>query len=209
MKFNLRRVKLSRKAKLGAWGAIAAGAGIAGGLAVIGADPVPILRSAGADLLATLHARSPGDREAGVVTTKHKKPAVAALPSALSERTPAAAPLATPVITVPATVLAPAIAPAIPAVFAPATILPPAVIPASSGFFIPPPIIPLGGCDNCGTNPPPPPQPPPPGPAVPEPATWAMMLTGFWILGAALRRRRREAVQVGGLQPDAATPALR
>ena len=29
----------------------------------------------------------------------------------------------------------------------------------------------------------------PTGPAVPEPATWAMMLTGFGVVGAALRRR--------------------
>ena len=33
----------------------------------------------------------------------------------------------------------------------------------------------------------------PPTPAVPEPATWAMMLAGFGIVGAALRQRRRNA----------------
>ena len=32
------------------------------------------------------------------------------------------------------------------------------------------------------------------GPAVPEPATWAMMLGGFGVLGAAMRRRRRTTV---------------
>lgn len=34
-------------------------------------------------------------------------------------------------------------------------------------------------------------------PAVPEPATWAMMLTGFVVTGAALRRRRRTASALG------------
>jgi hypothetical protein len=32
------------------------------------------------------------------------------------------------------------------------------------------------------------------GPAVPEPATWAMMLGGFGVLGAAARRRQRTAI---------------
>lgn len=31
-------------------------------------------------------------------------------------------------------------------------------------------------------------------PGVPEPTTWAMMLTGFGLLGGALRRRRSGAV---------------
>ena len=41
---------------------------------------------------------------------------------------------------------------------------------------------------------PPPPPPPPPPPAVPEPATWAMMVGGFGLLGAAARRRPRATV---------------
>lgn len=32
------------------------------------------------------------------------------------------------------------------------------------------------------------------GPAVPEPATWAMMLSGFGLMGAAMRRRTRTTV---------------
>jgi hypothetical protein len=35
---------------------------------------------------------------------------------------------------------------------------------------------------------------PPPPPSVPEPATWAMMIGGFGLLGAAVRRRRRMGV---------------
>jgi PEP-CTERM motif len=35
--------------------------------------------------------------------------------------------------------------------------------------------------------------PPPPAPGVPEPATWAMMLAGFGMVGASLRQRRRNA----------------
>ena len=35
-----------------------------------------------------------------------------------------------------------------------------------------------------------------PNAAVPEPATWAMMLVGFAAVGAALRRRRKETVRV-------------
>lgn len=37
----------------------------------------------------------------------------------------------------------------------------------------------------------------PPPPAVPEPATWAMMLGGFGLLGAAVRRRGKTAVTFG------------
>lgn len=37
---------------------------------------------------------------------------------------------------------------------------------------------------------------PPPEPGVPEPATWAMMLLGFGLIGAALRRRRRAALKL-------------
>jgi hypothetical protein len=38
---------------------------------------------------------------------------------------------------------------------------------------------------------PPTPPPPPPVPAVPEPGTWALMLIGFGLCGAALRRRKK------------------
>ncbi|MBT2186320.1 PEPxxWA-CTERM sorting domain-containing protein [Sphingobium sp. H33] len=42
-----------------------------------------------------------------------------------------------------------------------------------------------------GTNPPGSPQ---PG-AVPEPATWAMMIAGFGAVGAVTRRKRRQTVR--------------
>jgi hypothetical protein len=32
------------------------------------------------------------------------------------------------------------------------------------------------------------------GPAVPEPATWAMMLVGFGAMGAVMRRRQRATI---------------
>ncbi|OYU15378.1 MAG: hypothetical protein CFE37_06425 [Alphaproteobacteria bacterium PA4] len=37
------------------------------------------------------------------------------------------------------------------------------------------------------------PPPPPPGPGVPEPASWALLIAGFGLTGAALRRRRAAA----------------
>lgn len=39
--------------------------------------------------------------------------------------------------------------------------------------------------------------PPPPPPAVPEPASWALMLAGFGLVGAAMRGQRRSAVRFG------------
>lgn len=37
------------------------------------------------------------------------------------------------------------------------------------------------------------------GAAVPEPATWALMMAGFGLAGATLRRRRRAAVRLGAI----------
>jgi len=39
-----------------------------------------------------------------------------------------------------------------------------------------------------------PPPPPPPPPLVPEPATWAMMLLGFGVIGYSMRSRRRKVL---------------
>jgi hypothetical protein len=38
---------------------------------------------------------------------------------------------------------------------------------------------------------------PPPPPGVPEPASWAMMVGGFGLLGSVMRRRRRSLVSAG------------
>jgi hypothetical protein len=53
------------------------------------------------------------------------------------------------------------------------------------GVFVPPPI-------NTTVVPPPPPA----TSAVPEPASWAMMLVGFAMVGGALRRKRRIGVHI-------------
>jgi PEP-CTERM motif len=55
----------------------------------------------------------------------------------------------------------------------------------------PPPGCIVKGIDICKMPPPPPP--PPPTGAVPEPATWAMMLAGFGLLGATMRVKRSRA----------------
>jgi hypothetical protein len=47
-----------------------------------------------------------------------------------------------------------------------------------------------GGGGSISTANPPPPPPPPPVSAVPEPATWAMMIFGFAFIGGTLRSRR-------------------
>lgn len=92
--------------------------------------------------------------------------------------------------------------------------VPSSLVPGGPGGFVPPPPAPPPGePGDGGENPPPPPPttgepgdggenpppPPPPGeenpppvtPAVPEPATWSMMILGFMIVGGALRRSRR------------------
>ena len=71
------------------------------------------------------------------------------------------------------------------------TALPPGT-PGSSGGLLPPP----GGGGGGGTLPPGPPIPPPPViSAVPEPATWIMMIAGVGMIGWQLRRRRAIGTQ--------------
>ncbi|MCE7798311.1 PEPxxWA-CTERM sorting domain-containing protein [Sphingobium sufflavum] len=55
----------------------------------------------------------------------------------------------------------------------------------------PPPSEPQGPPRQPQNNPPPPPPGPPDGIAVPEAATWVMMLCGFGAIGAIMRRSRR------------------
>lgn len=149
----------------------------------------------GPDILSILHDRSPEERAAGAQTNKAAK---------VSMKLPAAKPVAAKAPVMPAApatsaVLPVAAAPAAPPMtFVPAAAAaaPAALIPAAaasgSKFFIPPLIIPGGSSHHTtvipptgGSNP------PPPVPGVPEPATWAMMMVGFGLLGAFLRRQRR------------------
>jgi hypothetical protein len=60
--------------------------------------------------------------------------------------------------------------------------------PGGGGGFVPPPIV---------TQQVPPPPPPPP-PAVPEPASWALMLVGFATIGSMLRREKRIKARAPG-----------
>jgi hypothetical protein len=168
------------------------------------------VKAAGQDLLSAMRARSPGERQAGALTTKGKRerpaPVSAMLPVAQENPVLAAPTVLAPVAAAP---LAAAVAPA---VLPPAALAPAALAPIAAGGIgaagllplIPAAIViaanPPGGGGN---NPPPPPggggggvtpPPPPPGPAVPEPATWAMMIIGFGLLGAFLRRRSRNEI---------------
>lgn len=61
-------------------------------------------------------------------------------------------------------------------------------IPGGFGAVVPPPASTTpGGPTPPGTETPT----EPPVPAVPEPATWATMLLGFWLCAAVMRRRRK------------------
>lgn len=195
-------MKLSKKTTLIALGSI----GIAAA-ATVGAVAVPDstrqAKTSDADVVAMLRERSPGIRAAGAETSK-----VAAVPASvtypraqvLSERDPApvkvAAVAAPPPAVMPAPVAAaPAPAPAaiapavVPVAAAPVAALPVAAVASSGpGLAAVLPFIPAvaaigGGGGGIGTS--------EIAPAIPEPATWLMMITGFGLLGFALRRRRR------------------
>lgn len=144
------------------------------------------------DLLA---GRSPGERATGALANlKHKRQAALHQRALPKTRRPAAAALPS--------ILPPGIPEEVPIAAAPLYALvaglPPAeTIPGGGGPVGPPggfPIIPPGGGGGIIVPPiivpPGPPPPPPPPPAVPEPATWAMMLMGFLAIGGAVRRRR-------------------
>jgi hypothetical protein len=164
-------------------------------------------------LASLMQARSPGMRTSAAVSTKNPivqpavfKPTMAPAPQVLGERTPAA--VAVPAQAAPPlapAVLAPPpgspIAPAVAAAAVPAVVVPAAAVAAGGGGsalagLAALPIIPavLGGGGGGGVS-------VSAAPAVPEPATWLMMIAGFAVIGSALRRRRRRE-QVEGTAPS-------
>jgi hypothetical protein len=184
--------------------AIAAGISLVAVGAAVPFTDLPVRAIGGVpDVLSMLHKRSPEQRpEGALASTKGRVSAV--LPAAVSPA-PApkiasvAAPAAKPAIVtyaVPETPMAmpaavvPAVASALPLAAAPAA--------AGGGLFIPPLVIPGGGGGIATlVTPPGTSVPPTPVPGVPEPATWAMMIIGFGLLGGLLRRRRRTAGETG------------
>jgi len=196
-------MRLNRRTKIFAIGAAAAAAVGVG----VGAS-VPTSSSSGeaADpqLASLMSARSPGARTGAALSNKAPRvqPVAFAAPpvpksEVLSERTPvvkvaSVAPMAAvlpPVAAVPAPVPVAAIAAAAPVLAIPAAA--PAAIggvsPLLGGLALVP-LVPaaFGGGGGGGITA------VDIAPAVPEPATWLMMITGFGMLGFALRRRRRE-----------------
>ena len=197
-------MKFSTRAGILAMAGITAGA--IGGVAMFNPINGLEVRAAGASLLGSMRARSPGDRGDGAVTTKGLReplaqaPATPAVSRVLSlAPTPAAAAPAVPVAAVAPLVAAPPPAAAIvPAVLAPAAlpVIASAVPSGGAGFL---PLIPIiaggGGGGGIAVSAPPGVT---PVPAVPEPATWAMMIIGFGSIGAFLRRRKRQLQQGDG-----------
>lgn len=195
-------MKLSKRTKLLSLGVVglAAAAGV-------GAVAVPSTttqaKTSDADVVSMLRERSPGLRTAGAETSKFAvvpasatAPVLAPRPAVLAERD--AAPVLLPVAATPAPVAAvvpapvTAIAPqaaAVAPVLIPAAAVPVAAAAASGpGLAAVLPFVPAvfaiggggGGITTSDIAPP-----------IPEPKTWMMMITGFGLLGFALRRRRR------------------
>lgn len=156
--------------------------------------------------------RSPGDRPEGALASlKAKKQVVLSeerSPRGLSAKP--VSPLAALLLPSPSTpeILAPPVAPPVYALLAsPPTLVPPTSLASggSPGVGTPGIIVPAvggggGGGGGGGTTPVPViTQPTTPGTstsAVPEPGSWTMMLVGFGLLGATLRRKRAAASQL-------------
>jgi hypothetical protein len=173
-------------------------------LAIAVALPVPSLGGASVAVAAIqraksfvelMHQRSPGKRLVGrLVKTKHKK--LAAHERALPKiRKPLPEIAAIPPMGPLPPALVDLVAPPVPMQMASLEAVPvgpfQTPLPGPPGFFSPPPggfVFPPGS-----PNSPPivtPPGPPPP--AVPEPATWAMILLGFGMIGWTLRRSQQQ-----------------
>jgi hypothetical protein len=165
------------------------------GLAVLAVPGGPAqIGKAGTDILSMMRARSPGDRAEGAQTTK-RPVQMAALSRPASKAAPMAAVRPPPVAAPPVAMAAPAaVAPIAPAVAgAPVVAAAPIAsggFPAAAGLAILPLIPLIGGDGDDGVSPG---ITQPPTPAIPEPATWMMMILGFGILGSVMRRRRKLA----------------
>ncbi len=154
------------------------------------------LAAAVTDPASLLAQRSPGERAPGAMHST-KPPRVA---SARTSPTPRERVLPAERVRAPAVPLAEAPEAGLPIIDAPIEVAeavpPPGAVPFITPPFGPGVVIPGPGPGpnpgpGPGPNPAPGPDPQPPLPPIPEPATWAMLLTGFFGIGAALRWRGR------------------
>lgn len=218
------RRTLSRRALVGLWAAAATG--LAGGLTATTENfSVPVI-AAVQDAASLIRGRSPGQRGPVSLLKGKGKGKFRALPSEralAASRAPAPDALPVPLLAAGQPFLD---APELAFAFGPPLLAElPAFGVAAPGFAAVFPGLPvlvggigggvgvIGGGGGGGVTPPPtggggttpPPTPAPPPvvtPAIPEPGTWATMLTGFGMVGWALRRRRRsERVSTGGRAP--------
>jgi hypothetical protein len=163
------------------------------------------LKNLGDTVAGMFGSRSPGERAAGVLANlkqrRHAPLHQRALPKIRRPANPlgaiVSAPPAPPVVPAPSTplfnVVNAAPTPPVPVAAvappgAPPVIFPGFIPPGGGGVIIPPPQTPP---DTPPVTPPViPPVIPPTTPGIPEPATWAMMLIGFAMIGGGVRRRR-------------------
>ena len=171
----------------------------AGGSAVWFSDLAPLSRGSSESLLSMFRDRSPGQRAPGAQSGKR-----APMSAMLSDSTPAAK-LRPAMATAapPAKLLSPAVAAPLPFT-APPAFAPPFGVPAfappgvAGPVIFPPLLFPGGGDDVTNVIVNPPGAGPAPVPGIPEPGNWVMMIIGFGLTGAVLRRRRRLASALAG-----------
>ncbi|MGK6321927.1 PEPxxWA-CTERM sorting domain-containing protein [Sphingomonas sp. DT-51] len=196
--FTLARVAVGGLVGVAAVGSYGALGGTVGGLGIADASAKVARLVDLPDPSAILGARSPGGRDAGAMfTTKPARQRLASrprvpLPSAPRERVlsnvrerPSIG-WAPPYVELPATPLA--FGPATPIGDVPLTPVALGPLPPGGGFTPTTPFVPGGGGGGNGGGGGGGDEVIPPVPAVPEPATWATMILGFLMVGAALRR---------------------